>query len=155
MAVLSLENLFKIALQIEREGVKFFNRWTQLAETEELQMFFSMLAEEEEDHIRDFMKIAKESRNSGSTVEISNALEEFYKKFSREVLFNDQEFNKITNMKQALQVAKKQEIDAQLFYSELRKHIDKSYYNIIDRIISEEQKHYKKISDLQKTLKLY
>ncbi len=154
MASLSIENLLMIALQLEREGVKFFDRWAQLAESEELQMFFSMLAEEEDEHIRDFMKITEEYKDFENEVEMSKEFQEFYKKFSQEILFNDQEFNAITDMKQALEIAKKQEIDVQLFYTELRKHIDKSYYGIIDKIIFEEQIHYKKISDLQKTLKL-
>ena len=154
MSSLNIENLLKIALQLEREGVKFFNRWSELAETEELQMFFSMLAEEEEEHVRIFLKIAADYRNSESEVEISSGLQKFYKKFSSEVLYNDAEFESVTDMKQALEKAKKQEIDAQLFYSELRKHINKSHHGIVDRIISEEQKHYKKISDLQKTLNL-
>jgi len=154
MASLDIQNFLLLALKLERNGVDFFNHWAEKAETEELRVFFKMLADEEEQHIRDLMKIASDYRSSGITPEISRALREFYDMFSEKVMFSHKEFESIHDLGKAIEIAKKQEIDAQLFYTELKKLIDKQYHDIVERIITEEQNHYSWLINLAKKMNI-
>ncbi len=152
MGRLTVENIFKIAVELEQRGFNFFTDWAEKAESDEVKMFFSMLADEEKEHIDVFLNIAKKQESGNIKSEINEKFMEFFDDFQENVMFSDKEFRNAKTLNEAFELAKKQEIDVQLFYSELKKYVDRATSHILDDIIAEEQLHYKKISDLQKKL---
>jgi len=153
MAKLSIQEVLKFAVQLERRGLVFFREWAEKADLDEVKMFFSMLGDEEEEHVEVFLKLSEQVKDGSPQYKGNERFHEFFESFSRDVMYNNKVFNKAKTLNQAFELAKKQERDVQLFYSELKKFVDKSYHNVIDRIVSEEQDHYRKIDDLQKKLK--
>jgi len=153
MAQLSIHEVFKFAVQLERRGLIFFREWMEKAELDEVKMFFSMLADEEEEHVEVFIKLSEKVETVDPSDKVNERFQYFFESFSRDVMYNNKVFSEANTLNQAFELAKKQEMDVQLFYSELKKYVDKSYHEVIDKIITEEQDHYRKIIDLQKKLK--
>lgn len=153
MTTLDLKDVLIFAITLERRGLDFFTEWAEKAESDEVKMFFSMLADEENEHVEIFTKILEKQKKEVKQTELSVKFLDFFKTFSEDIMFSNEDFKKVRNLSEAFELAKKQEIDVQLFYSELKKHVDKSKAGIIGELIKEEQEHYKKINDLQKKLR--
>ena len=152
MTQLSIQEVLKFAVQLERRGLIFFREWADKSELDEVKMFFSMLGDEEEDHVEVFLKLSEQVDAGDPQFQGNEKFHKFFESFSRDVMYNNKAFSEAKTLNQALELAKKQERDVQLFYSELKKYVDESYHKVIDKIVSEEQDHYRKIDDLQKKL---
>ena len=79
---------------------------------------------------------------------------DYLDEFANDILFNEKEIEMIKNLKDAIEIAKKQELDAMLFYTDIKNHVSAEYTEVVEKIISEERKHFKKLSDLQKKLNI-
>ena len=60
--------------------------------------------------------------------------------------------NSVKDLASAIELAKKQEVDAQLFFSDLIKYLSKENVDTVKRIIIEERNHFDKLSALEKKL---
>ncbi len=154
MTLLNINKLLQFAVQLEERGVKFYEDWAEKAETDELKMIFLLLAEEESHHMDLFSKIAIAHKDPDKGFEITEEYSDYLEQFANEILFNKDDINMIKSLKDAIEVAKKQELDAMLFYSDIKNHVSAEYTSAIELIISEERKHFNKLSDLQKKLNI-
>lgn len=154
MTLLNINKLLQFAVQLEERGVKFYEEWADMAETDELKMVFLMLADEENNHVEKFSKIAVAHKDPDKGMEISEEYAEYLDQFASDILFNKEDIAMVGNLKDAIEVAKKQELDAMLFYSDIKNHVSADYIGAVEQIIAEERKHFTKLGDLQKKLKL-
>ena len=154
MTLLNINKLLQFAVDLEDRGVKFYETWAEQTDTDELKMVFLLLAEEEKHHKELFSKIAVAHKDPDKGLEISEEYSEYLDQFANEILFNENDIDMVKNLKDAIEVAKKQEMDAMLFYTDIKNHVSAEYTDAVEQIISEERKHFKKLGDLQKKLKL-
>jgi len=154
MTLLNINKLLQFAVDLEERGVKFYETWAEQTDTDELKMIFLLLAEEEKHHKELFSNIAVAHKDPDKGLEISEEYSEYLDQFANEILFNENDIDMVKSLKDAIEVAKKQELDAMLFYSDIKNHVSAEYTGAVEQIISEERKHFKKLGDLQKKLKL-
>ena len=154
MTLLNINKLLQFAVELEDRGVKFYETWAEQTDTDELKMVFLLLAEEEKHHKELFSKIAVVHKDPDKGLEISEEYSEYLDRFANEILFNENDINMVKNLNDAIEVAKKQELDAMLFYTDIKNHVSAEYTDAVEQIISEERKHFKKLGDLQTKLKL-
>ena len=154
MNLLNINRLLQFAVQLEERGEKFYEEWAKKAETDELKMLFLLIAEEEKHHKELFSKIAINHKDPDKGFEISHEYSEYLNEFANEILFNEKEINMINSLKDAIEVAKKQELDAMLFYTDIKNHVSAEYTDAVEQIIIEEREHFTKLGNLQKKLKL-
>ena len=154
MTLLNINKLLQFAVELELRGVKFYEEWAEKSETDELKMLFLMLADEEKHHTEIFSKIAVAHKDPDKGFEITEEYSEYLYQFANDILFNEKDIDMIKTIKDAIEVAKKQELDAMLFYTDIKNHVSAEYTAAVEQIISEERKHFKKLGNLQLKLKL-
>lgn len=154
MTLLNINRLLQFAVQLEERGEKFYENWAENTENDELKMLFLLIADEEKLHKELFSKLAINHKDPDKGFEITKEYSEYLDEFANEILFNEKELDTIKNLRDALEIAKKQELDAMLFYTDIKNHVSAEYTEVVEKIISEERKHFKKLSDLQKKLKI-
>ena len=154
MTLLNINKLLQFAVQLEEQGEELYKEWAGEAETDELKMFFLVIADEEKQHKELFSKIAVEHKDPDKGFEITKEYSDYLDEFANDILFNKKEIDMIKNLKDAIEIAKKQELDAMLFYTDIKNHVSTEYTEAVEKIISEERKHFKKLSDLQKKLNI-
>ena len=152
MNLINVNRLLQYAVQLEERGVNFYKAWAEKAETDELRMLFLMLSDEEKSHQEKFTRIAVYHKDPAKGFEISQEYSAYLDQFANEILFNEKEISMINGLKDAIEVAKKQELDSMLFYTDIKNHVSAEYTEAVEQIISEEREHFTKLSNLQEKL---
>ncbi|MGA2090653.1 MAG: ferritin family protein [Endomicrobiales bacterium] len=152
----SSDEIVKFGIQIEKNGRDFYDLASKTVKAEKLRQVFEYISNDEQLHIAIFegivSKIDTNPRTAGNYpteyVDYVNALVEenvFTKnKQGSEVA------RTIRNDKQALEIALGFEKDSILFYNEIKKVMGAGVHKDIDKLISEEQDHFKRLSDVMK-----
>ena len=152
MSLLGIGQLLEYAVQVEEKGELFFREWAEKTASDDLKKMFELLAEEESIHKKTFEdlkdKIGDDSVNAG----IPGDYDDYLRLFTGEILFRDEEAKAVTGLHEAIEFAKKQELDSILFYSDMRAFLPVGHEGVIKKIIDEERKHYVKLSLLGKKL---
>ncbi len=154
MTLLNINKLLQFAVELELRGVKLYEEWAEKAESDELEMIFLMLADEEKSHAEIFSKIAVAHKDPDKGFEITEEYSEYLNKFANDILFNNKDIDMIKTIKDAIEVAKKQELDAMLFFTDIKNHVSAEHTAAVEQVISEERKHFNTLSELQMKLKL-
>ena len=154
MNLLNINKLLQFAVELEKRGVKFYEDWAEKAESDEVKLLFLMLSDEEKSHEELFSKIAIAHKDPDKGFDISEEYSEYFDQFANDILFNENDIDMIKNINDAIEVAKKQELDSQLFYNDIKNYVSAEYTAAVELIISEEIKHFQKLGELQKKLKL-
>ena len=152
MSLLSIGQLLEYAVQVEERGELFFREWAKKAASNELKKIFELLAEEESIHKKTFEDLKDKIGDDSVSGDIPEAHSEYLRLFTGEILFRDEEAKAVSNLHDAVELGKKQELDSILFYSDMQTFLPKGYEKVIKKIIDEERKHYVKLSDLEKKL---
>jgi len=151
--LLNLDKLIDFAIRLEDLGEKFFLEWAEKTESPDLKKFFKFLAEEESVHKKTFEDLKK---NMGliqnKEVEIQDEYEDYFNTFATTILYNEKEMKSVKDLHGAIELAKKQEVDAQLFFSDLIKYLSSQHVNIVKQIIEEERNHFDSLSALEKKI---
>ena len=154
MTLLNINKLLQFAVEMEERGVKFYDTLSEKADADELKMLFHLLSEEEKHQKELVSEIAVSHKDPDKGFQITKEYSEYLDQFARDILFNEKDLSMIKNLKDAIEIAKKQELDAMLFYTDIKNHVAAEYTTAVEQIISEERKHFKKLSELQNKLKL-
>jgi len=148
-------DIFQIAVRIEENGANFYRFAVQVARDEETKELFERLAEEEEQHKAIFkdMLAGVESHEppEGYPGEYGAYLRNYADNniiFSKEVM--DREMAGLNDTLSALDFAIRRELDSILYYHEIKGFVTQSHHDAIDRIINEERKHFKLLSEEKK-----
>ena len=152
MPLLDIDKLLEFAVRLEDKGQKFYLEWAGQVDAESVRTFFKMIAEEENLHKNTFEELRAEVQAGPSGDEPQEEYEDYFRTFADYIVFSDTEMKTIKDLGMAIELAKKQELDAILFYTDLRKFLAEEHQDILKRIVDEERKHFVKLSDLQKKL---
>ena len=152
MSLLSIGQLLEYAVQVEERGELFFREWAKKAASDELKKIFEVLAEEESSHKKTFTDLKDDIGDNPADVAVPGAYDEYLRMFTEEILFPDEEAIAAESLHDAVELAKKQELNSILFYSEMRMYLPGGHDGVIKKIIDEERKHYVKLTVLEKKL---
>ena len=152
MSLLNLNKLMQFSVHLESEGEKFYRKWAEKTDDNILKSFFTVLSEEEKEHKKLFAKLAVKYKDPELGLEIDSEYSEYFEEFEKDIMFNNKDLKIIGNLKDAIEIAKKQELNTLLFYSDVRNRVLNEHRTAIDEIISEERRHFNKLDNLLKKL---
>ncbi len=153
MAVFTAGELYDIAVGIERNGVAYYQSLSERAADAGLKGTYGELADMERQHIKIFQGLRSEIE-SGAVVPPVD--EEEYASYLKALIdssvFTDDTVAmemaaKVAGPAEALQLALGAEKDSILFYSEMRELVPQRQRDAVDRIIREERKHVRELSE--------
>ncbi len=157
MAVFDANDIVEVAVRIEENGANFYRYAVQLTAKEEIKALFQLLAAQEVKHQETFAKIlAGMDRNAppeGYDGEYAAYLHSYVDNrlvFKTEALAG--ELAKIRDEASAVDFAIRRELDSILYYREIREFLPADRREGIDRIITEEKAHFKRLSEMRKRL---
>ncbi|MFH1421135.1 MAG: ferritin family protein [Planctomycetota bacterium] len=146
--------IVEMGIQIEKNGMKFYNWAADTAKSNELKDVFRFLAKQEESHIKVFSGILSEIKN----YEPKEAFTDEYYSYLR-LLAGDHIFTKANTGEEiaakihtdidALSMAIKFEKESVLFYYEIKNLVIDDSKKAIDKLIEQEQEHFSKLSKLK------
>jgi rubrerythrin len=146
--------VFKIAIQIEENGKRFYEESQKVIDNTTIQKLFAELAEQEIEHKRKFesLKAQLPATSTGSTVwDPDNELDQYIKMMADDHVFmtsislRDQ-LAQIKDAKSALKMAIEFEKDSVLFFLTLEDFTDKKDQELIKSLVKEEQGHLKRLT---------
>ena len=157
MAVFDANDIVEAAVRIEENGANFYRYAVQLTAKEEVKTLFQLLAAQEVIHQETFAKIlAGMDRNAppeGYDGEYAAYLHSYVDNrlvFKTEALAG--ELAKIRDEASAFDFAIRRELDSILYYREIREFLPADRREGIDRIITEEKAHFKRLSEMRERL---
>ena len=124
-------------------------------------VILTVLADEENGHKSTFEGMMSQLKTTGFQPEgIDNKeYEDDLKKVSQEVMFNkkniEEETKDVIDLISALEFAMKKEFDSLLFYMDLKKYVPQEHLEVMDKIINEEQTHFKSLEEFKEKLLLH
>jgi rubrerythrin len=149
--------IVEMGVQIERNGMDFYNALTSTVKDNKAEEVFNYLALEEEKHIAVFQKIL----DSVQRYEPQEAYPGEYFAYMK-ALADDYIFTKtgqgqkaakgVKGAKEAIELGIGFEKDSILFYEGMKKVIPEYDRKIVEGLIVQEQSHLKRLSDLKKKL---
>ena len=148
-------DIFEIAMRIEENGSNFYRYAVQVVGDEEAKAMFEFLAGEEDAHKETFKKllsgIERHDAPESYPGEYGAYLREYADNqliFTKEIM--DREMAGIKDTISAIEFAIRRELDSILYYQEIKGFISKHQHDEIDKIINEERKHFKILSERKK-----
>jgi len=157
MAVVEASDIVEVAIRIEENGAHFYRCAVQVAGSEETKALFGQLAEEEVEHRKIFAELLAGMDASapveGYDGEYAAYLHDYVDNrlvFKKEALAD--ELTRIRDEASALDFAIRRELDALHYYREIRELLPADRREAIDRIVLEEKRHFKKLSERKRRL---
>jgi rubrerythrin len=155
MKILDARDIIQFAIRIEEDGEVFYQKAALVAEDKDTRDLFNFLADEEIQHkalFRDMLS-KMEALQSAETYdgEYAAYLSDY---IDGKVIFTKDLQKELApdakDTLSAITFAMQREADSILYYHEAKRFIAEKYYDIIDKIIIEERKHFNKLSELRK-----
>jgi len=140
--------VIQLAISIEEEGVKFYEKYAQLADVELREILLSM-AEDERQHVIVFkdMYHQLEITEDEEAYLFSDTVQEFFASYAKNEGFN-REHAPIDSVRDALKLAVETERTTVIYYQSLLEYASKDVQVILNRLIDEEMRHQKRLEEL-------
>ncbi|MEW6625047.1 MAG: ferritin family protein [Bacillota bacterium] len=147
--------IIDFAVQIEKNGEKFYSALAKNMEDEKLKQVFSSLAEEERQHIKDFQKIMGDLTDTPVSESYPGEYEEYVKGLAENHVFKgelqeNQLLGKIKGPMDAISLAIGFEQDSLLFFHELKELVSPRAQETVEKLIKEEKLHIVKLMELKR-----
>ncbi len=149
--------LVDIAIGIERNGITFYDVMARSTKNAVTRDFFQYLADTEREHIKIFQGMLAEADTWQMPALYAQEYDDYLRALVDSSIFSDEKITSVVateanNYIQALELAIGAEKDSILFYNEMKEVISQRAKDILDKIITEEKSHLKKLSELKKKL---
>ncbi|MFA5015123.1 MAG: ferritin family protein [Actinomycetota bacterium] len=150
----TLEEIIKLALKIEESGYIFYQKYSEIAKSEEVKKVFDLLASEEKKHYEEYQNLLSRIPKHKMAEKLYLGNDEFYLKvLARESIFSDNKstetyMNSIKNDREALELALNYEFDTIEFFNTLKKSVPLKEKSFVNTIILKERQHYKIIKQM-------
>jgi len=149
-------DLLDLAIQIEKNGRDYYDQAAKFVKAQKVKQVFEYISNDEQLHIAVFEEIISKLEES-SEPDPKNPSEyvNYILALVEENVFTKSKqgsemYRTIRNDKHALELALGFEKDSILFNYEIKKMINSSFHEEIDKLIAQEQDHFKRISDVLK-----
>ena len=159
---MSAENLnigasevLQFAIKIEENGYDFYNKVAEANEDEKIKNLFVFLADEEVKHKETFETMLPEIEKYEPTEAYPPEYFEYLRAYADNIIFKkgvEKELSGGLEPASAVDFGMIIEVDSIAYYNEIKNFVPEEQKRMIDKIISEERKHFLKLSELKKTL---
>jgi rubrerythrin len=152
MNMFKASEIVEFAVEIEKNGEKFYRSSAEKFSDDKIKILFSTLADEEVEHKKTFEKLLRKVENYKPSEAYSEEYFAYLKAYADTKIFN----KKIPEMKKpidAIYFALNAERDSILFYLEAKGFVQDDDKKILDEIIEEERRHFVKLTELLYKLK--
>lgn len=148
MNIFSVREIIEFAVEIEKNGERFYRYAAGKFSDEKLKSLFLVLADEEVEHIKTFEGFLKKVENYLPPEALNEEYFQYLKAFADGEIFN-KKLPEIKKPLDAIQFALNTERDSILYYLEAKNFVLSDEKKIIDDIIEEERKHFVKLSQIK------
>jgi rubrerythrin len=149
--------IVEIGIQIEKNGRDFYNTLAKESKNQKTVEIFKYLAGEEEKHIAVFQKILGSVEKYEPPESYPTEYFAYMHALASEQVFTQKDKGEgvaraIKNDEEAIEKGIGFEKDSIIFYEGMKKAVPKYDHKVIDELITQEQSHLRKLSDLKKNL---
>ncbi|NVN92534.1 MAG: ferritin family protein [Desulfuromonadales bacterium] len=154
MSIFAASDVLQFAVRMEENGGLFYTKAAELSGNSEAKKLFGFLASEEAEHKKTFEKFLSQVTLYEPPEEYPGEyLSYLHNYIDGKVFFtNDASMTKTIDVASALEFAIQREMDAILYYSELKAFVNADDQKPLDAIIDEERKHFAQLSEIRKNL---
>jgi rubrerythrin len=155
--IFSGDELIKIAIDIERRGISFYDVMAKSTDNEMARAAFDGLAAMEREHLVVFQNMLAENRADRT----ENVLEQQYPGyaqalideavFSNDLITSEMAMQADNDIK-AIELGITAEKDSILFYYEIKENLAPRDIPVMERIIAEEKSHLQQLSEIKKKI---
>lgn len=152
--IFSASEIVEIGVRIEENGRAFYSRIAETVESESVREVFTYLAKEEEKHIKVFKDLLYGFESYEPEISYTDEYFNYLKALSRQYIFTQDRakakgLNNIKSSLDAIDIGIGFEKDSILFYHEIKNMVWMEGREIIDKVIEEERKHFKRLWELK------
>ncbi|MFC1847130.1 ferritin family protein [Chloroflexota bacterium] len=149
--------LLAIAIDIERNGIAFYDVMAKSAENEEVRCLFQSLVDMEHRHIETFQAMLLEAGGYGAERAYEGEEAAYLKSLVESNIFSDDAITgemvtRLDSDIEALELAVNLEKDSILFYYQLKDIAQPKEQKLLDGIIAEEKSHLRDLSAVRREL---
>ncbi|MFA5780160.1 MAG: ferritin family protein [Elusimicrobiota bacterium] len=148
MNIFSVREIIEFAVEIEKNGERFYRYAAGKFSDEKLKSLFLTLADEEVEHRKKFEGFLEKVENSAPPEAFNEEYFQYLKVFADGKIFN-KILPEIKKPVDAIQFALNAERDSILYYLEAKNFVLSDEKNIIDEIIEQERQHFVKLSHMK------
>lgn len=150
--VFKAEEIIDFAVQIEKNGQKFYQALVEKTEDPELKKIFNDLAEAEAQHIIDFQSILGELKNATLNESYPGEYEEYVTSLAKDHVFTkgiEEVAETVQNPIDGIDIALRFEKDSILFFTELKELVSEDNAKTVQKLINEEKKHILRLHEIR------
>jgi rubrerythrin len=148
----SIDEIFRLAIEIERNGTRFYRNAAETVENSEMRRKFNELAEMERGHEERLKSLQNKLTGEGKPLagDISLQDNNFIRAFARTAIFNSKEEQQAFNSdSEIIEFAIEKEQESITYYEALKELLDGAQdKKIIQLLIDEEKEHLALLSSL-------
>ena len=149
--------IITLGIEIEKNGRDFYQTLAGQLRSSSVKEVLKFLADEEEKHINVFKKILAEADKFGEPALLSDEYLGYMSSLADNYVFTQKDKGReiaqaIATDEKAIDMGMGFEKDSILFYEGMKKTVAESQAKIVDELIREEQKHFRKLVDLKRQL---
>jgi len=140
--------VIQLAISMEEEGVKFYQKYAAMADVELKEILLGM-AEDERQHAIIFKDMYKELEVNEYEEDylFSTNVQDFFASYAKSEGFN-RDMKPIDSVKDALKIGAETEKVTIAYYKSLLEFASEDVKKVLSRLIVEEEKHQKRLEDL-------
>lgn len=153
--IFSASEIVQLGVQIEKNGKDFYLAAAKKSKNDRAREIFEYLANEEEKHIEVFQDILSGVETYEPPESYPGEYFAYLRALSEEYIFTREKKGaeigkKVKDDKEAINLGIDAEKDSILLYTEMKKFVLKTSYETLDKLIEEEQNHFRKLLELKK-----
>jgi len=156
MKLFESNEIFLFATRIEENGEKFYRHAAKMAKEKEPRALFTFLADEEVRHRKTFEEmLSKMERRDVEESYPGEYLAYLHDYLDNKIVFSqgakDSEYPEVKDTLSAIDFAIQREINAVLYYHEVKRFVALSQQDDLDMIIEEERRHFSQLTEMKKS----
>jgi rubrerythrin len=149
--------IVEVGIQIEKNGRDFYNTLVEGSKNQRAKQKFKYLAGEEEKHIAIFQKILDSVHKYEPPETYPGEYFAYMNALARDYVFTGKDKGRqiaknVKGDKEAIEMGIGFEKDSIIFYVGMKKVVPEYDHKIVDRLIEQEQDHFRQLSELKESL---
>jgi rubrerythrin len=146
----------QVAIRIEENGEKLYRHAETLTDDPKTKEIFAFLAGEETKHRKIFAEMVSKLETYEPPEGYPGEYVAYLRAYADSLVFSpdevEEELDDIYDVEEAVEFAMEREIESILYYLEAKTLVSKGESEAIEKVVSEERRHYLKLVELKRTL---
>jgi rubrerythrin len=158
MDIFKVSEILKVAIQIEKNGLAFYNQIKEKAKNFTVAEIFGFLSREEERHRKIFEQMLEAAGDYQPAESYPGEYELYLEALAGDNIFKKEVdlrklASEVSSDSQAIDLGIGFEKDSIIFYSEMKNFVPKEDCATVERVIAEEKEHLLKLFSFKKNIK--